>query len=309
MRRRAVERNRLNRAVVMTAVEAATDMQVKGGAGKEQFHVRRRSVSGLHRPLCQRQGVVGGVAQVVVAAAGAVATERETADCHLAFVEDLLAAVSADRTLAGAADDRRHRRGQDHRLPTEDVGGRHALVAEQHRVPAVMRFRRAGGGALPRDGAGRNADRLASLRVDESGRDFTVVLDAQRPPPHPAVGRHGQTARETAVGLDDGEQAFVRLWQVEVKQFSGEPPHLCAEHLARAEMAVQRSRSGQEFVKRFHRVILLALIAFDQIRQDCLDLALGEAEVGYGRAPYVITPPAPYGSSRSPGFWLAPCPC
>ena len=67
---------------------------------------------------------------VIIATIGAVATERVRADRDLALVEDFFATAVACCAVTSAADDRRHRRAQNHRLPRKDVGGGHALVAK-----------------------------------------------------------------------------------------------------------------------------------------------------------------------------------
>lgn len=83
--------------------------------------------------------------------------------------------------------------------------------------------------------------------VDEGSGDLAIVFGAQRTAADPAAGANGDAVGKAAVGFDNREQALVGLREIQAKEGAGPLAHAHAQHLARAQVAVQRSR----FLKQF----------------------------------------------------------
>jgi hypothetical protein len=126
-------------------------------------------------------------------------------NAHLAFVDNILAAVIAYNTPSVLADDRRERNGQYDLLREQEFIRRHHLVRGKLRVPAIGRIGRVEIGARTRLRRGSHADRAFVFRIHERRGGLAIIYHMHCAMPHRATGRDGDAINQTAIRLDKCE--------------------------------------------------------------------------------------------------------
>jgi hypothetical protein len=87
-----------------------------------------------------------------------------------------------------------------------------------------------------------HAHRSFSQGVYERNGDLAVLHKAQIAFAEPATGGNRDSVRETAVGFDDGEDAFEVCRQSQPEELGRAESHAHAEHLTWAQLLVERGQ-------------------------------------------------------------------
>jgi hypothetical protein len=155
--------------------------------------------------------LLGRLDAVIRFESGAIAAENQAIAYDFSSVHYLLAAKVAIDAKAGAADDFGQRKGESNMLHKEQIGVGHGAVGIKLGVPAVGYAWSMEEGALAGGPVRGYAESVPGVSVNEGGGYFAVINQAEGAVAEPAAGRYREAISIAAIGLDEGEQALVRL--------------------------------------------------------------------------------------------------